>query len=91
MNWCEGHDVDYVFGLARNQRLRKIIGRQMWEATEQWNQTASRRECSLNLAYQTRKTKNRGWSRERRVVAKAEQIDCKENPRFIVTSLSSEQ
>jgi hypothetical protein len=25
MNWCEGHGVDYVFGLARNQRLRKII------------------------------------------------------------------
>ena len=49
MNWCEGHDVDYVFGLARNQRLRKIIGRQMWEATEQWNGT-SRRACSLSLA-----------------------------------------
>ena len=36
----------------------------------------------------TKKTKKRGWDRERRVVAKAEHIDGKENPRFVVTSLS---
>jgi len=33
--------------------------------------------------YQTAKS----WSRARRVVAKAEQIEGKENPRFVVTSL----
>ena len=32
MGWCERNRVDYVFGLARNQRLRKIIGKQMHEA-----------------------------------------------------------
>ena len=26
MSWCEGHQVDFVIGQARNQRLRKIIG-----------------------------------------------------------------
>src|SRR5436309_12629394 len=31
MSWCESHQVDYVFGLARNKRLRRIIGRQMQE------------------------------------------------------------
>ena len=25
MSWCEGRDVDYVFGLARNQRRPKLI------------------------------------------------------------------
>jgi len=30
------------------------------------------------------------YARHRRVVAKAEHIDGKENPRFVVTSLSSE-
>ncbi|HXJ06677.1 MAG TPA: IS1380 family transposase, partial [Candidatus Acidoferrum sp.] len=25
--WCENHEVDYLFGFARNQRLRRIIGR----------------------------------------------------------------
>jgi hypothetical protein len=91
MSWCEGHGVDYVFGLARNQRLRKIIGRQMWEATEQWNRTGKPARVFAEFSYQTRKAKSRGWSRERRVVAKAEHIDGKENPRFVVTSLSGEQ
>jgi hypothetical protein len=36
--------------------------------------------------YQTRDS----WSRARRVVAKAEQIEGKENPRYVVTSLKAE-
>jgi hypothetical protein len=91
MSWCEGHGVDYVLGLARNQRLRKIIGRQRWEATEQWNRTGQPSRVFAEFRYQTRKAKNRGWERERRVAAKAEHIDGKENPRFVVTSLSEEQ
>ena len=81
--------VDYVFGLARNQRLRRIIGPQMHEATEQWNQTGKPARVFTEFDYQTKKTKKGGWDRERRVVAKAEHIDGKENPRFIVTSLAS--
>jgi hypothetical protein len=42
------------------------------------------------FAYLTKKTKKGGWERERRVVAKAEHIDGKENPRFVVTSLTAE-
>src|SRR5437588_199298 len=34
MSWCEDHAVDFVFGLARNQRLRRIIGAQMQAATQ---------------------------------------------------------
>lgn len=32
MNSCESHEEDYVFGMARNQRLLRIIGTQMREA-----------------------------------------------------------
>jgi hypothetical protein len=32
MGWCEANRVDYLFGLARNQRLQKIIGAQMQQA-----------------------------------------------------------
>ncbi len=32
MAWCEQNHVDYVFGLARNERLGKIIGAQMHQA-----------------------------------------------------------
>jgi hypothetical protein len=91
MSWCEENRVDYVFGLARNQRLRRIIGPQMWAATEQWNQTGKPARVFTEFSYQTRKRKKGGWSRERRVVAKAEHIDGKENPRFVVTSLTAEQ
>jgi hypothetical protein len=90
MSWCENNRVDFVFGLARNQRLRKIIEAEMHEATQQWNRTGKPARVFAEFDYQTRKTRNSGWDRKRRVVAKAEHIDGKENPRFVVTSLSSE-
>jgi Transposase DDE domain group 1 len=90
MSWCEANRVDYVFGLARNQRLRRIIGPQMWEASQQWGNTGKPARVFTEFAYQTKKRKNGGWERERRVVAKAEHIDGKENPRFVVTSLKAE-
>jgi len=90
MSWCEANRVDFVFGLARNQRLRKIIGAEMHEATEQWNRTGKPARVFTEFQYRTRKTRKGGWDRERRVVAKAEHIDGKENPRFVVTSLSDE-
>ena len=85
MSWCESNRVDYVFGLARNQRLRRAIGGQMWEATQQWEATGKPARVFTEFEYRT-KTK-KGWDRERRVVAKAEHIDGKENPRFVVSSL----
>jgi hypothetical protein len=86
MSWCEDNGVDYVFGLARNVRLRRIIGGAMWEATQEWGRTGKPARVFSEFWYQTLK----GWKRARRVVAKAEHIDGKENPRFVVTSLPAE-
>ena len=92
MSWCEAHGVDYVLGLARNQRLRRIIGREMWEASEQQKSTGQPARVFAEFSYRAKKTKKGGWDRERRVVAdQAEQIEGKENSRFVVTSLSGEQ
>ena len=91
MNWCEDNQVDFVFGLARNQRLRRVIGAEMHAATQQWSQTGKPARVFTEFSYSTKKTKKGGWDRERRVVAKAEHIDGKENPRFVVTSLVSGQ
>jgi hypothetical protein len=91
MSWCESHRVDFVFGMARNQRLRKIIGAEMHTATQQWNQTGKPARVFSEFPYRTKKTRKGGWDRERRVAAKAEHIDGKENPRFVVTSLASEE
>jgi hypothetical protein len=91
MNWCENNGVDFLFGMARNKRLRRIIGQQMHEATVQWKQTGKPARVFSEFEYRTKKTNKGGWERERRVVAKAEHIDGKENPRFVVTSLTGEK
>jgi hypothetical protein len=91
MGWCEAQRVDFLFGMARNQRLRRIIGAEMHAAMEQWKQTGKPARVFTEFHYQTRKRKQGGWDRERRVVAKAEHIDGKENPRLVVTSLTSEE
>jgi hypothetical protein len=87
MGWCETNKVDYLFGLARNQRLGKIIGAQMQQARVLHQTTGRAARVFTEFTYQTRDS----WSRARRVVAKAEFLDKGENPRFVVTSLSQEQ
>ena len=88
MHWCEQEtDVHYVFGFARNSKLRTLIEEQMLEAAWRQAQTGKAARVFTEFQYQTTKS----WSRARRVVAKAEQIEGKENPRFIVTSLSAEE
>jgi len=87
MAWCEANQVDYVFGLPRNTRLRRIIGAQMHQAQVQQQATAQPARLFAEFEYRTRKS----WSQPRRVVAKAEYLAKGENPRFVVASLSAEQ
>lgn len=84
MRWCEDNRVDYVLGLARNARLKRLIGQLMQEAKIEHEQSGQAARRFSDFDYRTR----RSWSRERRVVAKAEYLPGKENPRFVVTSLS---
>jgi hypothetical protein len=84
--WCETSAVDYVFGFARNQRLRRIIGRAMHQAKQEHQRTGKSARVFCEFAYRTKKS----WSRARRVIAKAEQIEGKENPRYLVTSLGAQ-
>jgi hypothetical protein len=83
--WCEANDVEYVLGLARNKRLVRAIGGELEAVREQAERTGEKARCFRDLRYRTRKS----WSRERRVVAKAEQLGTKPNPRFVVTSLAA--
>jgi hypothetical protein len=87
MGWCEQNHVDYVLGLARNQRLARIIGREMQQARLQHQTTGKAARLFAEFSYRTHKS----WSCARRVVAKAEYLDKGENPRFIVTSLTADQ
>jgi len=87
MQWCEDSAVHYVFGFARNQRLRQIIEPQMREAARLQQQTGKPARVFTEFSY---RTTTGSWSRARRVVAKAEQLEGKENPRFVVTNLSAD-
>jgi hypothetical protein len=87
MAWCENNQVDYVFGLARNVRLEAIVAEALQEARRQWEQTQQPARVFTEFQHET---VSGTWSRKRRVVAKAEHIDGKSNPRFIVTSLLEE-
>jgi hypothetical protein len=86
MSWCEAHGVDYVLGFARNDRLRAMIQPEMQQAQAEHERTGKAARVFTEFPYETRDS----WSRARRVVAKAEQIEGKENPRYVVTSLSAE-
>jgi len=86
MHWCEENRVDYVLGMAKNKRLTKILGRELYEMQQQFQATGQAARAFKDFTYRTRKS----WSRERRVIGKAEHLAKGSNPRFIVTSLSAE-
>ncbi len=87
MVWCEAHEVDYLFGLARNARLEKAIEGELAEAKALFQETHQASRVFAEFAYQTLDS----WSRARRVIAKAEHLDKGANPRFVVTSLKGDR
>lgn len=87
MSWCEQNQVHYLFGLAKNTRLKKILGGEMQCAKRQYEATHKPSREFRDFRYRTRKS----WSCERRVVGKAEHLAKGANPRFVVTSLPADQ
>ena len=87
MSWCEANQVHYVLGLARNARLQRAIGGPLHEAKQRCEASGEAVRSFVELDYRTKKT----WSRTRRVVAKAEALPGKANPRFVVTSLAADR
>jgi hypothetical protein len=86
MTWCEANGVDYVLGLAQNTRLKAMIAAEQEQARQEFERTERPSRVFTDLRYRTLAS----WSRERRVVAKAEHLAKGANPRFVVTSLKSE-
>jgi hypothetical protein len=88
LTWCEQNRVDYVVGVARNQRLEGLLAGPLAEAKQQFEATQQPARIFVEFAHKTLKG---AWNKDRRVVAKAEHINGKSNPRFIVTSLDAER
>jgi hypothetical protein len=87
MAWCETHGIDYLFGLARNDRLTAEIAAELAEAQTESERTGKPARRFRDFTWSTLKS----WSRSRRVVAKAEWTGGEANPRFVVTSLGAKE
>ena len=84
MCWCEAHGIDFVFGLAKNDRLKAIIDEELQQAKQLYEETKKAARVFKDFRYETLKS----WNRERRVIAKAEYLNKGSNPRFVVTSIN---
>jgi len=88
MSYCEQNSkLDYVLGLAKNSRLIKQIKTEMAQAQQIHQSTQKAARVFKDFRYRTRHS----WFCERRVVGKAEYLAKGENPRFVVTSIPSEE
>jgi Transposase DDE domain group 1 len=87
MAWCEANGVDFLFGLARNERLIAEIATEFDRVAAKSARTGRPQRRFKSFMWATRRT----WSRRRRVVAKVEWTKGEANPRFVVTSLTRKQ
>jgi hypothetical protein len=87
MAWCEANRVDYVFGLAGNKRLHAAVTAELIGATIDSIRTGKPARRFKDFSYTTLDT----WSRQRRVIGKAEVTGGEANPRFVVTSLTAKE
>lgn len=85
--WCEAHGVFYVTGLAKNPALLRKLDPTMFLAKAEACVRGGYSTCFREFGYRTAKS----WSRERRVIGKAQVSPKGENPRFVVTNLPGEE
>lgn len=82
LGWCERHDIKYVVGIARNERLLEENAPLMRQAEAEFARTGRKQRLFTAFDYAAAK-----WRRIRWVIAKAEHTDKGANPRFIVTNV----
>ncbi len=86
MSFCEQNQIDYILGLAKNERLRAAIECELQQAKQLYLSTKAPARVFKDFEYTTQ----RSWSRSRRVIGKAEYLNKGANPRFVVTSISKD-
>jgi hypothetical protein len=87
MAWCEANRVDFLFGLARNERLEQAINAELMLASLDSTSSGRPARRFKDFMWSTLDS----WSRSRRVVGKAEVTGGEANPRFVVTSLKQSE
>jgi hypothetical protein len=85
LRWCEHHDVGYIVGIAKNDRLNQLAAPYIEQARVQYDQTQEKQRLFGELEYAAY-----SWDRERRVLVKAEQTHQGSNPRYLLSNLEGE-
>ena len=82
LRWCDKHDVHYIVGLAKNDRLLALAQPLIEQAGTQHEKTQQKQRVFGVIEYAAHT-----WDRARPVIVKAEHTDQGRNPRFVVTNL----
>ena len=82
LTWCEKNKVSYIVGVAGNSRLEGQAKQLIEEAKGQFKATNTKQKLFSEIQYGAKT-----WSKERRVIVKAEHTELGANTRFVVTNL----
>jgi hypothetical protein len=85
LGWCERNGVNYIIGLAKNNRLRNMSKDVLDEAALLYEQTEEKQRLFSDFMYAAG-----SWKRERRVILREEHSWKGSNPRFVVTDLEGD-
>ena len=85
LSWCERNNVDYIIGVAKNKRLNVLSRKLQDRAEAQFKQSGQKQRLFAEFRYAANT-----WSRERRIIAKAEHTGKGPNPRYIVTNIQGD-
>ena len=85
LQWCDKHDVGYIVGIGRNNRLLNFSATLRTEASELFGQTQEKQRLFSEFQYAAE-----SWKHARRIIVKAEHTCLGANPRFIITNLEGD-
>jgi hypothetical protein len=82
LRWCESHQVDYIVGIAKNERLKALSAKLGQRAERKHRKSGEKVRLFKRFKYRAG-----SWDKKRCIIAKAEHTAEGANPRFVVTNL----
>ena len=82
LRWCEAHQVDYLVGIAKNERLKALSAKLGQRAERKHGKSGEKVRLFKRFKYRAG-----SWDKKRCIIAKAEHSAQGANPRFVVTNL----
>ena len=87
LNWCDRSQVQYVVGLARNNRLQAMVAEVEGDMQSAFAEAVAKKAPVKQRRFLELTYGARTWKRTRRCVARLEFGQLGNNPRFVVTNI----